>query len=149
MADLSTFVHLIPLDHGLCAISTLRADGSMHASVVNAGVMRHPLTGDQCVALVAAGGTRKLAHLRADRRCTVVVRAGWQWAAVEGDAEILGPDDPHPDVDADKLRRLLRDIFQAAGGVHDDWDTYDRVMAEERRAAVLINPSRCYSNPTR
>jgi PPOX class probable F420-dependent enzyme len=129
-------------------MSTLRADGTIQSTVVNAGVMRHPLTADQCVALVAAGGTRKLAHLRSDRRCTIVVRAGWQWAAVEGHAETIGPDDPHPDVDADALRRLLRDIFQAAGGTHDDWDTYDRVMAEERRAAVLITPSRVYSNPT-
>ena len=28
----------------------------------------------------------------------------------------------------------------AAGGIQDDWDTYDRVMREERRAAVLITP---------
>ena len=148
MADLSSFVHLVPLDHGLCVISTVRADGSIHSTVVNAGVMRHPLTGEQCVALVAAGGTRKLAHLRADRRCTLVARAGRHWAAVEGEADIIGPDDPHPEVDTDTLRRLLREIFEAAGGTHDDWGTYDRVMAEERRAAVLIRPSRCYSNPT-
>jgi hypothetical protein len=43
---------------------------------------------------------------------------------------------------------LLRDIFLAAGGAHDDWATYDRVMVEERRAAVLVRPSRVYSNPT-
>jgi hypothetical protein len=43
---------------------------------------------------------------------------------------------------------VLRDIFLAAGGTHDDWDTYDRVMAEERRGAVLIRPSRVYSNTT-
>lgn len=137
MADLSSFAELIPLDHGLCVISTLRPDGSVHSAVVNAGVMAHPLTGEQCVALVAAGGSRKLAHLRADRRCTVVARAGWQWAAVDGDAEIIGPDDAHLEVDADALRQMLRDIFQAAGGEHDDRDTYDRVMAEERRAACL------------
>jgi PPOX class probable F420-dependent enzyme len=148
VADLSSFVDLVPLDHGLCVISTVRVDGSIQSSVVNAGVMQHPLAGDQCVALVAAGGTRKLAHLRADGRCTLVARAGWKWAAIEGVAEIIGPDDPHPDVDADMLRRLLRDIFRAAGGTHDDWDTYDRVMAEERRAAVLIKPSRGYGNPT-
>src|SRR4051812_28173870 len=123
MADLSLFLGLIPLDHGLCVMSTLRGDGSIQSTLVNAGVMRHPLTGDQCAALVAAGGTRKLSHLRANRRCTLVARAGWRWAAVEGDAEIVGPDDPHPAVDADMLRRLLRDIFQAAGGAHDDWDT--------------------------
>jgi len=45
------------------------------------------------------------------------------------------------------LRLLLREIFIAAGGTHDDWDTYDRVMREERRTAVLVTPSRVYSNP--
>ena len=52
------------------------------------------------------------------------------------------------DGDAEALRTLLRDIFRSAGGTHDDWDTYDRVMAEERRAAVLVAPHRTYTNPT-
>ena len=147
MTDLSTFAEVASLDRGLCVLSTLRRDGSVQASVVNAGVMPHPLTGVQVVALVAAGRTRKLQNLRADPRATIVARAGWQWAAVEGHAEILGPDDPHPDVDSEALRTLLRDIFMAAGGIHDDWDTYDRVMAEERRAAVLLVPRRTYTNP--
>jgi PPOX class probable F420-dependent enzyme len=147
VTDLAAFDELISLDHGLCVLSTLRRDGSIQASLVNAGVMAHPLTGVQVVALVAAGGARKLHHLRADPRATIVARAGWQWAAVEGQAELLGPDDPHPDVDREALRVLLRDIFTAAGGTHDDWDTYDRVMAEQRRTAVLIVPQRCYTNP--
>ena len=147
MTELSAFADLISLDHGLCVLSTLRRDGSIQSSVLNAGVMPHPLTGEQVVALVAVGGARKLHHLRADPRATIVVRAGWKWAAVEGHAEIIGPDDPHPDVDSEALRVLLRDIFTAAGGTHDDWDTYDRVMAEERRAAVLIAPRRVYTNP--
>ena len=146
MTDLSEFAALVPQDNGICVFSTLRRDGTIQSSVVNAGVLRHPRTGADVVGLVAAGGSRKLAHLRADPRCTIVVRAGWQWAAVEGDAAIIGPDDGHPDADA--LRKLLRDVFRAAGGTHDDWDTYDRVMAEERRAAVLISPRRAYSNPT-
>jgi PPOX class probable F420-dependent enzyme len=147
MTDLSAFAALIPRDNGLCVFSTLRRDGSVQASVVNAGVLPHPLTGAQAVGLVAIGGSRKLGHLRADPRATIVARAGWQWAAVEGNAEIIGPDDQHPDVDGEALRVLLRDIFRAAGGTHDDWDTYDRVMAEERRAAVLLAPRRTYANP--
>lgn len=145
MTDVSPFADLLSQDHGLCALSTLRADGSIQTSVVNAGVMAHPRTDKPVVALVAVGGSRKLAHLRTDPRATVIARAGWQWVTVEGTAEILGPDDPV--VDAEALRLLLRKIFQAAGGTHDDWDTYDRVMREERRAAVLITPTRVYSNP--
>ena len=147
MADLSTFGELVPLDNGLCVISTVRADGSVQSSVVNAGVLQHPVTGERVVGLVAAGRT-KLRNLRADPRCTVVARGGWRWVAVEGTAEIIGPDDPRPDVDGEGLRTLLRDIFKAAGGRHDDWDAYDLAMAEERRAAVLISPQRVYSNPT-
>jgi PPOX class probable F420-dependent enzyme len=139
MTDVSAFAELVSMDHGLCVLTTLRGDGSAQSSVVNAGVLAHPLT---------IGGSRKLDNLRADPRATVVARAGWQWATVEGDAQIIGPDDPHPDVDAQALRTLLRNIFQAAGGTHDDWDTYDRVMAEERRAAVLVAPRRTYTNPT-
>nr|WP_202896992.1 TIGR03618 family F420-dependent PPOX class oxidoreductase [Actinopolymorpha pittospori] len=138
---------MVPLDHGLCVINTLRGDGSVQSSVVNAGVLEHPLRGGRVVGLVAVGGSRKLRHLRAEPRATIVARAGWQWATVEGDAEIIGPDDPHPAVDSEALRLLLRDIFRAAGGTHNDWDTYDRTMAEERRAAVLIAPRRVYTNP--
>ncbi|HZP27669.1 MAG TPA: TIGR03618 family F420-dependent PPOX class oxidoreductase [Acidimicrobiia bacterium] len=147
MTDLAAFAALVPLDHGLCVVSTLRDDGSVQSTVVNAGVLAHPLTGDQVVGLVAAGGTRKLRNLRADPRATVVARAGWQWVAVEGTADVIGPDDPHPDVDGERLRLLLREIFRAAGGTHDDWETFDRVMAEERRAAVLVVPRRTYTNP--
>lgn len=147
MADLSAFAELIPLDHGLCVVSTVRPDGGIQSSVVNAGVLEHPLHDGQVVGLVARGGSRKLAHLRADPRIAVVARAGWRWATVEGDAEIIGPDDPHPTVGGEALRLLLRDVFRAAGGTHDDWDGYDRVMAEERRAVVLVTPRRVYANP--
>jgi PPOX class probable F420-dependent enzyme len=147
MTDLSTFAEIAAADQGLCVFTTLRGDGSAQASVLNAGVLQHPLTGDQVVGLVAAGGSRKLDNLRADPRATIVARAGWQWATVEGPAQLIGLDDPHPDVDDERLRLLLREIFTAAGGSHDDWATYDRVMREERRVAVLIAPTRVYSNP--
>ena len=68
------------------------------------------------------------------------------WVAVEGLAQIAGPDDPLPGFDPAELPELLREVFKAAGGTHDDWPTYDRVMAEERRAAVLVAPERVYSN---
>jgi PPOX class probable F420-dependent enzyme len=145
--DLAPFAELVTLDHGLCALSTTRADGTVQASVVNAGVLTHPVSGDDVVGLVAAGGTRKLVHLRADPRATIVVRAGWRWATVEGTVDLVGPDDPGSGIDADGVRLLLRDVFRAAGGTHDDWIAYDRAMADERRTAVLITPTRVYTNP--
>jgi PPOX class probable F420-dependent enzyme len=130
----------------LCVVSTLRADDTIHSSVVNVGVLDHPMTGASVVGFVALGGSRKLVHLRARPQATVVVRADWEWTAVEGPADLAGPDDPLPGGDAEVTRLLLRAVFTAAGGTHDDWDTYDRVMADERRAAVLITPERIYPN---
>jgi len=146
MTDLDDFSRLVARENGLCVVTTLRADETMQASVVNAGVLAHPAGTGDVVGLVARGDARKLAHLRRRPQATVVIRAGWEWVAVEGTAELIGPDDPHPAVGSDGLAPLLRDVFRAAGGTHDDWDTYDRVMAEERRVAVLIVPTRVYSN---
>ncbi|MDN5860318.1 MAG: pyridoxamine 5'-phosphate oxidase, partial [Pseudonocardia sp.] len=65
-------------------------------------------------------------------------------AGVEGPAQLIGPDDPADGIDTERLRLLLREIFTACGGTHDDWDTYDAVMRAERRVAVLIPPTRTY-----
>ncbi len=127
-------------------VSTTRADGTVQSSLVNAGVLDHPGSGERVVGMVVQGGTRKLDNLRARGHMTVVVRAGWQWAAVEGPVWIAGPDDPAPGIDAERLRSLLREVFTAAGGTHEDFDEYDRVMAAERRAVVLVVPKRIYGN---
>ncbi len=146
MATLTEVEQLLGAEHWLGVVCTTRRDGSVQASVVNVGVMEHPVGGERMVAFVARGDALKLVHLRRDPRITVVTRSGWQWAAVEGSAQLVGPDDPRDDVPASALPELLRAVFRAAGGTHDDWDAYDRVMAEERRVAVLVTPSRVYSN---
>jgi PPOX class probable F420-dependent enzyme len=144
MTDLKDFARLVGRDHGLCVVSTLQPDSTIQSSVVNAGVLDHPVTGQPVVGLVARGHSRKLVNLRARPHATVVVRAGWEWVAAEGPVDLVGPDDG--DMDAERVRLLLREVFTAAGGTHDDWDTYDRVMAEERRTAVLVTPRRAYSS---
>ena len=145
MSAIADFARLVTRDHGLCVVSTLRPDGTIQSSVVNAGVLADPQSGQDVVAFVTYGRA-KLANLRARPQITVTFRAGWQWAAIEGAARIIGPDDPAPGVDAEQLRVLRREVFTAAGGTHDDWDEYDRVMERERRAVVLVTPTRAYSN---
>jgi PPOX class probable F420-dependent enzyme len=102
-------------------------------------------TGQDVMAFVT-NGQAKLGNLRARPQITVTFRAGWQWVAVEGLARIIGPDDPVQGVDAERLRVLRREVFTAAGGTHGDWAEYDRVMASERRAVVLVTPARIYSS---
>jgi hypothetical protein len=142
VSGIEEFERLVPGDHGLVVVSTRRADGTIQSSVVNAGVINHPVTGARVVALVSRGDARRLVNLRERSYASVVIRVGWQWAGVEGAVELAGPDDPLPGVDAERLRLLLREIFTAAGGTHEDFDTYDRVMVEERRTAVLVTPNR-------
>ncbi len=146
MAGLDLVRRLGAADHWLAVVATTRADGSVHASLVNAGILDDPVSGRPVIGLVAAGGTRKLTHLRRSGRATVVFRSGWEWVAVEGPVRIAGPDDPLDGVGADEIPGLLRAVFRGAGGSHDDWDEYDRVMAAQRRAAVLVDPVRITSN---
>ncbi len=145
MTTLEEAAGLARHERGLVVISTLRSNGSIQSSVVNTGVLAHPATGETVLGLVTAGRI-KLANLRVRPQITATFRNGWKWAAVEGLAELAGPDDPQPWLDAEGLRQLRREIFAAAGGEHDDWSEFDRVMAEEGRAAVLIRPDRIYSN---
>jgi PPOX class probable F420-dependent enzyme len=144
MADLAVFEALVPGDHGLAVLTVIGPDGRMRPSVVNVGVLGHPITGARVVGAVIHGSARKLKHLRASPRASVVLRAGWRWAGVEGPVQIAGPDDPMGGVGPERLRLLLREIFTAAGGTHEDFDEYDRVMAADRRAAVLIAPERVF-----
>lgn len=147
--DLEPVRRMAQADHGWAIVCTTRRDASVQASIVTAGVMDHPVSGAPCVAFVARGGTVKLANFRRRPRATVVFRAGREWVTVEGTVELIGPDDAFPGFDSVQIPRLLRDVFTAAGGTHDDWPTYDRVMAEERRTAVFVHPTRVYSNRQR
>jgi PPOX class probable F420-dependent enzyme len=147
VASLDYARELARRDHGLAVIVTQRPDGSPQTSLTNAGVLAHPLSGDAVVGIVVRDDTRKHSNLRRRPRATVVFRAGWEWVAVEGPVDLAGPDDPLDGLGRDRVPKLLRDVFSAAGGTHEDWDEYDRVMAAERRLAVLVYPERVYSNP--
>lgn len=132
-------------EHGLAVVATTRRDGSVQASVVNAGVIDHPVTGEAVLAFVARGAVTKLVNLRARPRTTVVIRAGWDWVTVEGEAELAGPDDAIEGLVPDDVAELLRVIYATAvGGTPDDWSTLDGTMTAERQTAVLVRPSRVY-----
>jgi PPOX class probable F420-dependent enzyme len=146
MTDLDEVRRIGGAERGLCVVATTRPDGSVHGSVVNAGVLDHPVSGQSVVGIVVQRGARKLDHFRRSGRACVVFRSGWQWVAVEGPVEVVGPDDQLNGFDPDRLPGLLRDVFRGAGGVHEDWGEYDRVMAAEGRAAVLVSPARITSN---
>jgi len=139
--DLEAVRRIVGEEHGLVSVTVVRADGTPHSSLVNAGVLDHPRTGAPVVGYVTYGPV-KLRNLRERPATSLLWRAGWRWAAVDGASELIGPGD----VDPEELRLLLRAVFSAAGGTHDDWAEYDRVMREEGRTAVLVTPTKVYGN---
>ncbi len=146
MPDLADVRSLLDDEHGLAVVSTVQNDRRVLSSVVNCGVLAHPATGVDCVAFVSGGNAARLGHIRAGSDVTVTVRRGWRWVGVAGSAHLIGPDDPLEGLDTDGLKMLLRTVFQAAGGSHDDYEEYDRVMAHERRAAVFVTAARIFGN---
>lgn len=149
MADLDRARELGLRESGLAVVATSRVDGSVQASVVNAGVVHHPTTGEPVVGFVVAKrGARKLTNLRAHPYVAVVFRSGWEWVAVEGQSELAGPDDPLAALEPADIVGLLRIIYAAAaGGSPDDWKALDDTMEAEGHTAVLVRPQRVYSNP--
>jgi hypothetical protein len=132
-------------ESGLAVAITTRANGLPRASVVNAGVLDHPVTGEPVVGFVSRGAAHKLADVRERPQATVVFRSGWEWVAVEGIAELAGPADPLEGLATDEMAHLLRTVYAAAvGGRPDDWAELDESMAAEGHTAVLVRPVRVY-----
>lgn len=146
MPDLNDVKTFLSSETGLATVSTTQADGRVLSSVVNCGVIGHPVTGAPSVALVSRGIAARIGHIRRGSQVTIAARRGWSWVGVTGAADLVGPDDLPASFDADAVRLLLRDVYTAAGGQHDDWDEYDRVMKEDGRVAVFVAPDRIIGN---
>jgi hypothetical protein len=144
MTDLALVNRLAQADHNLAVFTTARPDGSVHASVVSAGVIADPVDGSAGVAAVLGGGARKLALVRASGRATLVFKDGFEWAAVSGPVRLIGPDDG-ADLGLD-VPATIRSVFTAAGGSHEDWAEFDRVMAADRRCAAFVRAEVVSSN---
>jgi hypothetical protein len=144
MADLALVERLAAADHHLAVLAIARPDGSVHASLVSAGVIDDPVDGSSGVAAVVAGDSRKLRLLRSSAPPTLVFKSGFEWVAVSGPARLIGPDDG-TELGRD-VSETIRSVFRAAGGTHEDWAEFDRVMAAERRCAVFVRAERISSN---
>jgi len=146
MSSLETVTAMFAEENGLAVVSTAQAGGQVLSSFINCGLMNHPVGGETCVAFVSMGGAARLGHIRRGAPVTVAIRRGWAWSSVTGAADAMGPDQLPEGMDADGLRLLLRDVFHAAGGTHNDLDEYDRSMAKEGRVAVFVKPDRIRGN---
>ena len=147
MSDIETFSNYLLEETGLATVSTTQADGRVLSTVVNCGIIKHPLTGSPCVAFVSGANAARLKHVDRGSQVTVSVRRGWAWSSATGPADLIRPGSLPEDINTEKMRLLLREVFHAAGGTHDDLQEYDRAMAEEKRVVVCVTPERILGNP--
>ena len=119
MTTLDDVVALSRLEQYLVVVSTARADGTIQSSLVNAGVIPHPTTGDAVLALVTYGPA-KLRNLRAaapaapgdlHRRRWHPRRLGRLRRRDGRAAPHRGPDHPDP-----RLQQLTTDLISGPVG---------------------------------
>ena len=123
--------------HHLAVATAFRGNGSAQLSVV----VCDPYQGG--VAFTTEGHRAKLANLRRDPRCSILVsKSDWSgYLVVEGTADIRWSDRTDPE----ELRLTLREVYKTcAGREHPDWDDYDRAMVDQRRAAIIVRPLHIY-----
>jgi len=146
MGSLDDVQRFLSLENGLATVSTNQIDGGILSSVVNCGVIPHPITQDLCVAFVSVGEAARLKHVERGSKVTIAIRREWKWISVSGKATLLGPDSLQENFNTESLRLLLREVFIAAGGTHDNFEEYDHVMASEKRVVVCVEIDRILGN---
>jgi hypothetical protein len=132
--------------NNLAIAAVTRADGTIHASLVSAGLLEDPVSQEPSIGIIVARTATKLRYMRRVRLAAIVFQSGYTWATVDGSVHIVGPDDPDHSIDSELFPQLLRRVFLAAGGNHENWTEFDDVMAAERRAAVFVRADRILTN---
>ena len=118
-------------------LTTFRRNGAAQMSIITRGPYRDG------VAFTTTADRAKLANLKRDSRCSLLVSQEdwWGYVVLEGHAQILSADNN----DGEGLRLALRETYRTASGTeHPDWEEYDRAMQEQRRSVVIVVPERIY-----
>jgi PPOX class probable F420-dependent enzyme len=119
--------------------TTYRRDGRPQMSLVTVGRV------GEALAFTTRHRNAKYANLMRDPRCAMMVMSPdlRTYAVLDGDAQVVGAES----ADAGIVRATLRDVYRAsAGKEHPDWDEYDAAMVEQKRVAILLNPTRMYAH---
>ncbi|HJO83884.1 MAG: PPOX class F420-dependent oxidoreductase [SAR202 cluster bacterium] len=134
---LSEKVRAFVSENKQAVLSTFRGNGAAQLSIVTVCPF-----GDG-VGFSTTTDRAKLINARRDPRCSLLIskRDWWGFVVLEGQAQILEPDN----TDADELRLALRDVYRgAAGKEHPDWADYDAAMVRDSRAVMVVVPDRVY-----
>ena len=89
MSDIEKVKNHLAEETGLATVSTTQADGRVLSSVVNCGIVEHPIKGETCVAFVSSGKAARLKHIDRGSQVTISIRRGWTWSSVTGHADLI------------------------------------------------------------
>jgi len=134
--QLNKIKEIVALNHR-AVFTTFRRSGAAQMSIITAGVL------DEGLAFTISPGSAKLANLRRNPRCSLMVsRRDWgDFAVLEGHAQVLSPNV----TPIEELRLTLREVYRVAGGKeHPDWEEFDQAVQEDRRSAVIVVPEHIY-----
>ena len=126
------FLPFLEANHEAVVV-TFRKSGAAQLSIVTCGAY------DGGVAFTTTADRAKLANLRRDPRCSILMsKPDWSaYVVVEGSADVRWRDRTQPE----ELRLTLREVYRVCGGrEHPDWDDYDSAMVEQGRAAIIVRP---------
>lgn len=124
--------------HHRGVISTRRANGSTHSSIVVCGAFR----GHAAFVSVYPNSV-KVRNLRRIPNCTVLaVTDEWRsYAVVEGEAQLFD----YGNTEAEEMRKMFRDVYMACSdSEHPNWDEFDQAMIDQKAVVVLVSPDRVY-----
>ena len=134
--QLDKIKEIVALNHQ-AVFTTFRRNGAAQMSIVTVGVLT------KGVAFTISPGSAKLANLRRNPRCSLMVsRSDWRdYAVLEGRAQVLSP----AATPAEELRLTLREVYRVGSGKeHPDWEEFDQAVQKDRRAAIIVVPGHIY-----
>ena len=127
---------IVALNHQ-AVLTTFRKSGAAQMSIVTVGVH------GKGVAFTISPGSAKLANLRRNPRCSLMVsRSDWgDYAVLEGRAQVLSPGA----TPSEELRLTLREVYMAGSGKeHPDWKEFDQAVQKDRRSVIIVVPGHIY-----
>ena len=134
--QLDKIKEIVALNHQ-AVFTTFRGSGATQMSIVTVGVLA------EGVAFTISSGSAKLANLRRNPRCSLMVsRSDWgDYAVLEGRAQVLSPGA----TPSEELRLTLREVYRVGSGKeHPDWEEFDQAVQKERRSAIIVVPGHIY-----
>lgn len=125
-------------DKNLGTVVALKRDGRPQLSVVSYTLDPAGPT----VRVSTTAGRAKTHNLRRDPRASLLVTSpdGWQYAVLEGDAELSAVAADSADATVEELI----EVYRAISGEHPDWDDYRRAMVADERLVLTIRVTHVY-----